>query len=1269
MRDSSLKLNDELIILYQEILLNEFSLMRSMELLFEGIVGKQGVYYTSSFPALVDESNPHRSLDLMALTYAIYNGVRRALSSKYKDCEYDISKPVEWPDKCNIVELLREFIRRIEGPNKEFQGSNEVEVLKQLTLHLIKVLVNSGLLRILFSSNGKLLASESPLHLKLLAKLDKKLSEEGQKPIDVYEYGEQIEDLKLAVTLRNTANLMRFYERVFGRLRTRGSNPHILAYSFFRDLEEELLKGMNISYEDLGAKKDELVVLFKTAHGDLVRLVYISRPLPDTFTNLEGRILPFMAEPSSLDRCSHSLEPDLRNAIIGFFEKGGLQKEVAKALASIVINALRNSGYERLSCYQYEYVTKLIEEKARGNAVKAALTAPTGSGKTLIFLLYTVLNILMDKARGESSRVLFIYPRKALASDQLGKFITFLYYVNKELKKNKFDFNIVIGIRDHDSPKKGDLGEKSKPVELRGLEIKFGKGSKWRLFHYVDNGKYKVLLGPDSSGGEELDFIRDYSGAIGGTSVYSADILVTNHSMLNKELTKALSESKPRKKVTIEEFKDFIRNMKIIVVDEAHIYLNERESSLLQSAFIKIYYIQSKSSGGNDFSKAYNGLDIILSSATLTSRNILGPSKQSRNIIGVLLFPTRVRSIDGLYEELAEVKEFFEALTVKPSGIQCNITYVDYYSSLQSTYDPGKKLSNEMDKGTNLKLKYDKPYKLRLPVAIAPYPYRSSWTSFAESLIAVLHWIKSLRDRLGEPFMVLAFMDSKQTLKDVIRSFNERHILEAEDHFDRILATANSLKSNRREADKAIVEYLITSSAGKSFLSTIWDLGSDIEYFSSFHALSNYIDFNNIWSYAKTKIPGKYDILRNAVDSILNDAINFCKGVSEYAMIREEYGGSLEEIGLEKILSEEYGKKTVPYYLVHHADLKRETRRLIEKTARDEKPDKVPFVIVSTQTLEVGVDLENVVAVIQYGTDALPQEVQQRIGRSGRSRKSFYTSLGIIIFRNTGDDLYYMSDEEIVEYVYSLKAKKSYTIISDESELARHITSILMEAPDSNVNDINDILEKIGRSYGIRKEILEEMKKSITTWKNTVLIKVSEDGYSLEDLRSKLEERLGIGGLPSNIDDRTQDLLRKRITEVVDLLGRVINSPRYDPSLVLGAILYIEGLYRESRRLLKQYLSQGDVISLVSDINKGLANIVREFSYMLMGVLPLRDYTEESVRKLMASLISPGYIDPAVYDANFFILCRNECSKEDHSSVEYVSFDELVEKVRPLHTG
>ena len=126
-----------------------------------------------------------------------------------------------------------------------------------------------------------------------------------------------------------------------------------------------------------------------------------------------------------------------KNRIIANYlieSREGIYVEFPDELHSDIKEYLLSNGIEKL----YGHQSEMFEKSSLGENV--IITTSTASGKTLSFLLPVINKIL----KNPSTRAIFVYPTKALASDQFKSFLPLLEYFGKE--------KINAGIYDGDTP-------------------------------------------------------------------------------------------------------------------------------------------------------------------------------------------------------------------------------------------------------------------------------------------------------------------------------------------------------------------------------------------------------------------------------------------------------------------------------------------------------------------------------------------------------------------------------------------------------------------------------------------------------------------------------------------------------------------------------------------------------------------------------------------------------------------------------------------------
>lgn len=108
----------------------------------------------------------------------------------------------------------------------------------------------------------------------------------------------------------------------------------------------------------------------------------------------------------------------------------GQYAEYPELLLPEIKSYLSDQGIGQLYCHQAEMFERTLEKK------NIVITTSTASGKTLGFLLPVLQEIL----KSPSSRALFIYPTKALASDQMRALVPFVeYFGNNRISAGVYD--------------------------------------------------------------------------------------------------------------------------------------------------------------------------------------------------------------------------------------------------------------------------------------------------------------------------------------------------------------------------------------------------------------------------------------------------------------------------------------------------------------------------------------------------------------------------------------------------------------------------------------------------------------------------------------------------------------------------------------------------------------------------------------------------------------------------------------------------------------
>ena len=207
------------------------------------------------------------------------------------------------------------------------------------------------------------------------------------------------------------------------------------------------------------------------------------------------------------------------------------------------------------SDFQFSAIKSILTENKMGYV----LSAPTSAGKTYAFLIPSLVESLKEKISGNDRgvKILFVYPRKALERDQLNKMLEILYRINYYLQEfGDRKIKLTIGIDDGDTPWKGDVNSgmpfRGAICPACGADGKEGGELKYSRTHDLVDIRC-------SNCGTIFDWIYSYREQVWREK---PDFLLTNVWTLDWRL--------PSK--TIQHEHRFFEKIKIIVVDEAHVY-------------------------------------------------------------------------------------------------------------------------------------------------------------------------------------------------------------------------------------------------------------------------------------------------------------------------------------------------------------------------------------------------------------------------------------------------------------------------------------------------------------------------------------------------------------------------------------------------------------------------------------------------------------------------------------------------------------------------
>jgi superfamily II DNA/RNA helicase len=664
------------------------------------------------------------------------------------------------------------------------------------------------------------------------------------------------------------------------------------------------------------------------------------------------------------------------------------------------------------------------------------ISAPTASGKTEIFMTYLAFKILVD-----DGAAVIIYPTKTLARQQMQRFIGFMYHINRKNSNETNHKTIHVYILDGDSPSKDEevKGQPFRPFR-GGIEIELqDENRKGRLGY---NNKGKLIIKWDDGQEEEIEWIHERKEKV---ELKKPAIILTNDSMLSKHIHDGS-----------DWVIDLATSLNTIVIDEAHVFMNDKKRSdfvhflllrLLLIALLK--KIGEGLSGNVDLYKDFKELiqerklDIILSSATMSDREVLKQGMSTRQLGGIDLAKVTKAASDSSgssappYELLLRdwIKKAYEK----------NIIFESYYDKIDSS----------------------KRKRLYVTVIYFPEPMSASRTPFIEALATTTIWTAAVGKGLGHRLHAIAFVDSKDTLQEIFRDLIRRGLSQECFHADKLLVSPLFHMQNVCQGNigHKYIETLLTRLNPKQ------NTDESYQLFTRYSHLQLYYK----WKYVKKYIhhmrkllnlqqrQQSPDIIKEA-EKIVKEAESFARDVHEAASRYGETSSNGSRYYIFKPKDGSGGSKEY-YVLQHHADLEKTDRQEIEEILSKDKDNW--NLVIATSTLELGVDIPGVAVVLQYGAPPSGESFVQRVGRSGRDKWSFRTAFGAVFARNVGKDVMLIDEMEAIRSLYNL-IRPSYSPEPDIETLARYMALIYFDGA---------IIKTIGAKRSINDPIVQALLK------------------------------------------------------------------------------------------------------------------------------------------------------------------------------------------------
>ncbi len=665
---------------------------------------------------------------------------------------------------------------------------------------------------------------------------------------------------------------------------------------------------------------------YRTYHGEVARLVRNTSALPD-----DGRVFEAYYLPAIVDYLGER-NIDVASAVASSFGAllGG---DVLKKLSG----SLRSEGGQavsKVSRFQNEAlmeIGKRLSAWLTGSEKKppfVLMTAPPGSGKTLVFLVAALAVVLAG------GKVVIMYPSKKLALQQVQQ----IYYTLEELNSQPGS-RISLAILDGDSTR----CSRRRQGPVRSLKCRQGRHSL-----EFQNGQYLC-------DGQSVNWFTDCEdGAL------SRDIIVTNPYKLSSMLMRRRSTAR-----TLAE------RLRLIIIDEAHTILEPRELDFLTALIHRLFIL-----GGIDRVEKYPAF--ILSSATITSSGLPFAEEARERLI-------TFRSIGALERVESASPAEVNAFTKQISELLLGGNLANYYeTAVIDYYSIGRQSSGKS--------------KVTAPMVIFTNPMESPSGTVQEASVSLMLAAATRLYSGGQynNFSSVVFFDSKETLAEVASYVRARLVSIEGSPADKTLTkpfflncTPGSLCiKGGWNGLKVIKNILMSGSYGE--LEDFSHLSLFCTRLSELNAAYKYASMMYSGQRAASAQPPKcYDTARQAAKQILRDLIQNVSNLSQRSTL-----------------------------LVHHADLEDSIRYAVERKL--EMPGSW-YTVLSTSTLELGVNLSGVGAVGQFGLPWLAENVIQRFGRGGRDESVLYSTVGFLFAKNTGEDVALIDEDYAVARLFAFK--------------------------------------------------------------------------------------------------------------------------------------------------------------------------------------------------------------------------------------------------------
>jgi superfamily II DNA/RNA helicase len=178
----------------------------------------------------------------------------------------------------------------------------------------------------------------------------------------------------------------------------------------------------------------------------------------------------------------------------------------------------------------------------------------------------------------------------------------------------------------------------------------------------------------------------------------------------------------------------------------------------------------------------------------------------------------------------------------------------------------------------------------------------------------------------------------------------------------------------------------------------------------------------------------------------------------------------------------------------HYGELPQEERTRVE----DEFKRKDSGFLFSTSTLELGIDIGDIAAIVQYKVPITSESYIQRVGRAGRSDKVLRVALGILVVTNSPSQIRYVMGNE---YLRLIEPKVEIPVAWENEEIKKQhlIFSLLDVLASQKQHTFLDYTTEVRPLWSSISDVLQSLKDIVKWIKDNESLVISYLNFITEE--------------------------------------------------------------------------------------------------------------------------------------------------------------------------